>query len=136
MIGVRTPELRAFAKELAKSGGYDEFLSELPHEYFDENQLHAFVISEIKDFEKCLSETEKFLPYIDNWTTCDQLSPKIFKKNKNALLEKIKIWIKSTRTYTIRFAIGMLMQHFLDEDFKLEYAELVASVKAKNIMST
>lgn len=131
VIGVRTPELRAFAKELAKSGDYDGFLSSLPHEYFEENQLHAFVISEIKDFEKCLSETERFLPFINNWATCDQLSPKVFKKHRAALLERIKVWIKSSHTYTVRFAIGMLMQHFLDEDFKIEYAEAVASVKSE-----
>ena len=131
VIGVRTPDLRNFAKEVVKSADYDAFLSVLPHEYFDENQLHAFVISEIKDFEKCLSETEKFLPVVDNWATCDQLSPKIFKKNKAALLEKIKVWIKSSHTYTVRFAIGMLMQHFLDDDFLPEYAELVSSVKSE-----
>ena len=131
VIGIRTPELRKLAKEIFKSGDYDGFLSSLPHEYFEENQLHAFIISEIRDFEKCLAETEKFLPFVDNWATCDQSSPKSFKKHKAELLERIKVWIKSGHTYTVRFAIGKLMQLFLDEDFRPEYAELVASVKSE-----
>ncbi|MBQ9282105.1 MAG: DNA alkylation repair protein [Treponema sp.] len=130
IIGVRTPELRKFAKELSKSSDCESFLSQLPHEYFDENQLHAFLISEIKEFEACMAHLERFLPFIDNWATSDQLSPKVFKKNKAVLLEKIRLWISSSKTYTVRFGIGMLMQHFLDDDFSPEYAGLVASVKS------
>ena len=131
MIGVRTPELRKYAKQVIKSGGAAEFINELPHEYFDENQLHAFIISEMKDYEKCIAEVNRFLPYVDNWATCDQLSPKVFKKHKEELLREIRKWINSEEVYTIRFGIGMLMQHFLDEDFKAEYPEMVAGVKSE-----
>ena len=130
MIGVRTPELRKLAKQLIKSGDAAEFTSELPHEYFDENQLHAFIISEMKDYEECIAEVNRFLPYVDNWATCDQLSPKVFKKHRADLLGEIKKWIKSEKTYTIRFGIGMLMQHYLDEDFKAEYPKMVVAVKS------
>ena len=129
-IGVRTPALRKYAKALAKRAEISEFLNELPHQYFDENQLHAFIISEIKDYDKCMEEVKKFLPYVDNWATCDQLSPKVFKKHKAELLEEIKSWIDSDHTYTIRFGIGMLMQHFLDEDFDPIYPEMVAQVRS------
>ena len=129
-IGVRTPELRKLAKELIKEGKTDSFLSVLPHKYFDENQLHAFIISGIKDFEMCVKEVERFLPYVDNWATCDQMSPKVFKKEKKALLPYINKWLKSGKTYTVRFGMGMLMQHFLGEDFAVEYAEKVACVKS------
>ena len=130
IIGVRTPELRNFAKSIIKENNLD-FLNELPHKYFDENQLHAFIISEIKDYEKCISYINKFLPYVDNWATCDQLSPKVFNKHLVELLKEIRIWLKSKKTYTIRFGIGMLMQYFLDEDFKLEYLDLVANIDSK-----
>ena len=131
IIGVRTPELRKIAKEMVKEGTYKSFLEELPHKYFDENQLHAFIISELKDYNECISYLDKFLPYVDNWATCDQMSPKIFKKYKKELLEYIKVWIKSKETYTIRFGIGMLMEHYLDEDFNKKYLELVSKIKSK-----
>ena len=128
VIGVRTPALRAFAKDLYKDPDIDEFLCATPHQYFDEDQLHAFVISLEKDFDKCIALVEEFLPFIDNWATCDQLSPKCFKKEQKKLLSYIKVWIKSNHTYTVRFAIGMLMQHYLDDGFKTEYADMVAEV--------
>ena len=131
MIGVRTPELRKYAKKLLKEEGVEDFLHSLPHKYFDENQLHAFIISEIKDFKFCIDELINFLPYLDNWATCDQLSPKIFKKHRNDLLPHIYEWLKSDKTYTVRFGIGMLMEHFLDEDFKTEYPEMVAAVRSE-----
>ena len=130
-IGVRTPALRAFARELYKSGDHGDFLSSLPHFYFEENQLHAFWISLIKDYEKCMERTREFLPYIDNWATCDQLTPKVFCKHKGELLGEIKVWLKSDLTYTVRFGIGMLMRHFLDDDFTREYPRLVASVRSE-----
>jgi len=130
VIGIRTPNLRKLAKELVKENQYKSFLEELPHKYFDENQLHAFIISEIKDYEECMTYINKFLPYIDNWATCDQMSPKAFKKNKDKLLNEIKKWLKSSKTYTIRFGIGMLMQHYLDADFKEEYLKMVSSIKS------
>ena len=131
VIGVRTPQLRKFAKELSRDPDAESFLEDLPHEYFDENQLHAFLISEIKDFDSCILKTERFLPQIDNWATCDQLSPKVFKKHRPELLKYIKRWIGSEHTYIIRFAVGMLMQHFLDEDYSEEYPEMVSSVRSE-----
>ncbi|MBR4763588.1 MAG: DNA alkylation repair protein [Lachnospiraceae bacterium] len=131
MIGVRTPALRKYAKALIKAGQADEFLKNLPHTYFDENQLHAFILSELKDYDLCIEETDRFLPYVDNWATCDQLSPRVFKKNHARLSEKIPEWISSQETYTIRFGIGMLMQHFLDEDFDPVYPETVAGIRSE-----
>lgn len=130
MIGIRTPDLRKYAKQLGKSSDVIEFLQNLPHKYFDENQLHAFIISEIKDFKNCIDEINRFLPYIDNWATCDQLSPKVFKKYHNELFEYIKDWLKSNKVYTLRFGIGMLMEHFLDEDFDILYPETVSKIRS------
>lgn len=130
MIGVRTPELRKYAKELLKREDSGEFLEILPHEYFDEDQLHAFIISGIKDYDKCMQEVDKFLPFVDNWATCDQLSPKVFKKHRTELLKQINKWIKSKETYTVRFAIRMLMEHFIDEDFDVKYPEMVAKIRS------
>lgn len=130
IIGVRTPDLRKLAKTIAKQDICEEFLAELPHAYYEENQLHGFILSEMKDYDACIKKLELFLPYIDNWATCDQTSPKIFKKHKEELLFHIAKWIKSDHTYTVRFAIGMLMQHFLDEDFKPEYLTMVSGIKS------
>ena len=131
MIGVRTPELKKLAKELFGSELANKFIETLPHQYFDENQLHAFLISLIKDYKTCLKEVERFLPYIDNWGTCDQLSPKVFAKHKEELVVDIKRWIKSKHTYTVRFAIGMLLGLYLDESFKEDYLELVSGIKSE-----
>ncbi len=130
MIGVRTPQMRAYAKQLVKSEDISEFLADLPHKYFDENQLHAFTVSLIKNYEQCIEEVNRFLPYVDNWATCDQLSPKVFKKHKEELPEHICEWIASDATYTIRFGVGMLMEHFLDDDFELDYPEMVARLRS------
>ena len=130
VIGVRTPELRKLAKELAKRDDIDMFLDALPHDYFDENQLHAFILSGMKDYAGCMAGVCAFLPYVDNWATCDQMSPKAFSKNKDDLLVHIKDWLKSDRTYTIRFAAGMLMEHFLGDDFDAAYPELVAGISS------
>ncbi|MBO4882018.1 MAG: DNA alkylation repair protein [Lachnospiraceae bacterium] len=131
IIGTRTPQLRDLAKELVKSYDCSLFLDDLPHKYFDEDQLHAFILSRMKDYDRCMEETERFLPFIDNWATCDQMSPKIFKKHKAKLLEKVKVWIASDDTYTVRFGIGMLMEHFLDDDFDKAYPKMVAGVKSE-----
>ena len=131
MIGVRTPDLRKIAKQMAKREDIGEFLENLPHEFFDENQVHAFVISELKDYGRCVQGVERFLPFVDNWATCDQMSPKVFKKHRPELLDSIKEWIRSEHTYTVRFAVGMLMQHYLDEDFDPEYPEMVAEVQSE-----
>ena len=131
IIGVRVPVLRKFAKELYKTPEAEYFLSFLPHEYYEENNLHAFLIEQIPDFEECLFAINKFLPFVDNWATCDGLSPKIFKKHKPELLKQIKIWICAKDAYSVRFGIKMLMEHFLDEDFSLEYPKIVAEIKSE-----
>ena len=130
MIGVRTPDLRRFASQLMKEGKSEGFLNQLPHEYFDENQLHAFMISKMKNFDECINQVNRFLPYVDNWATCDQLSPAVFAKNKEKLQPHIRRWIGSKETYTVRFAIRMLMGYFLDDDFDPVYPEMVAAVSS------
>lgn len=131
MIGVRTPALRKMAKQMAKREEIGAFLEALPHTYFDENQLHAFIIAERKDFAQCMEELTRFLPFVDNWATCDQLSPKIFKKYRQELLPYIKEWMTSDQTYVVRFAVGMLMEHFLDADFDLAYPEMVSKIRSE-----
>ena len=131
IIGVRTPELKRYAKKMLNDNTYLTFLKDLPHKYFDENQLHAFIISEFKDYDKCILFVNNFLPFIDNWATCDQLLPKVFKTNHDKLIKQVKLWLKSREPYTIRFGIGVLMRHFLDNDFKVEYLELVANIKSE-----
>lgn len=127
VIGVRTPELKQYAKTLSNP---DEFLNDLPHKYFEENQIQAFILSNIRDFEKCVNMVDAFLPYVDNWATCDQLIPKVFAKNKELLLLFIKKWIKSKHTFTVRFAIGLLMRFFLGNSFDKKYAQMVINVKS------
>lgn len=126
IIGVRTPELRRIAKELDDG---DEFLRRLPHHYFEENLIHGFLLERERDFGAAIAGVEEFLPYVDNWAVCDQLNPKVFKKRRQELLPYIRRWIASDQVYTIRFAIGMLMRHFLDEDFDPDYLQQVAAVR-------
>lgn len=128
IIGVKTAPIKALAKEMYKSGNYSEFLEGLPHTYFEENQLHAFIIAEMKSFDKCIVNITKFLPYIDNWATCDQLSPKVFSENKEKLTVFIEEWIKSEHPYTIRFAVNMLMKHFLDDTYRISTSDMVADI--------
>ena len=130
IIGVRTPALRQLAKQLRGTAEAEQFISQLPHTWFDENQLHAFIIAGLKPFETCIDAVERFLPHIDNWATCDQLSPKCFKKHTQELLPHICKWTKSKQTYTIRFGMGMLMRYYLDEAFRPEHLEWVASIKS------
>ncbi len=130
IIGVRTPELRQMAKELAVREETGAFLKDLPHRYFDENQLHAFILSGMKDYTACMEALERFLPYVDNWATCDQMSPKVFRKHRMELLGSIRKWIASDQAYTIRFGIGMLMEHYLDGDFDPAYPEMAAGVRS------
>ena len=131
IIGVKIPEIRKLAKKLVKNNEYEDFLKELPHKYYDENLLHGAIISENKDFENCIELLNSFLPFINNWAVCDTISPKIFKKHKKELIEKIKEWSQSDKTYTCRFGVEMLMTHFLDEDFKKEYLEMVANIHSE-----
>lgn len=131
VIGVRTPELRKYAGELAKRDDIGEFLSALPHEYFEENQLHAFIIEKTKDYDKCLAQVEEFLPFVDNWATCDQCAPKVLVKNPERLISAVRRWISSEKPYTVRYGIGMLMRVYLDDRFSPEYPELVAAVESQ-----
>ena len=129
IIGVRTPQMRAIAKDVFNSPERDDFLNELPHKYYEENLVHFFVIALIKDFDECVREVEKFLPFVDCWPVSDQATPESFKKNHDKLLPYIKKWIDSDEVYTARFGMRMLMNEYLGDDFKEEYLELVASKK-------
>lgn len=131
VIGVRVQDARKLAKKLSKKPEYRAFFDELPHKYYDENMLHGLMIAEIKDFDECVAEIEKFLPYVDNWAVCDITSPKALAKNKAKLLEKIVEWSASERVYTCRFGLEMLMTHFLDKDFKPEYLEIPAKIRSE-----
>ncbi len=131
IIGVRLPILRDVAKELIKDGTSEELMKNLPHKFFEENLLHSIFISEMKDFDECVTETDRFLPFVDNWAVCDTMSPKSFKKNREKLLIKIRKWAESREVYTCRFGIKMLMNHFLDGDFREELLQIPASVKSE-----
>lgn len=131
IIGIRTPQLRKFAKEFAKTKEADLFLQDLPHTYYEENNLHMMLVSWMKDYGACLKEVRRFLPYIDNWATCDLPLPKCFEKHKTELLPEIQSWIMDTHTYTIRYGIGVLMRLYLDESFLPEFPELVAQVRSE-----
>jgi len=127
VIGIRIPLLRKFAKSLEN---YEEFLSDLPHRYFEENNLHAFLIEREDNFDRCIEKLNIFLPYVDNWATCDSLKPKVLRKEPKKLLEYIKIWLKSKNVYTVRYGINLLMSFYLDENFDRKYLMLVANVKS------
>ena len=134
IIGIRVPVLRDYAKKLFKENSIESlnsFLKKLPHEFYEENNIHAFIIEKINNFDECIFYLENFLPYIDNWATCDMLNPKIFKTNYEKLLEKIYQWINSDSVYTVRLGIGMLMRYFLDEKFETKYLDLVASINSE-----
>lgn len=130
VIGVRTPELRKFAKEFMKMEYAEDFLSLLPHKYYEENNLHAFMISSLKDFNKTVEKLNVFLPFVDNWATCDMMRPVSFKNHHRELLAEIEKWLESDKLYTIRFGIEMLMVHFLGEDFDLSYPQRVAEIRS------
>ncbi|MBQ2184464.1 MAG: DNA alkylation repair protein, partial [Lachnospiraceae bacterium] len=132
ILGVRTPEMRKIAKDMFNTDEGKKFLKKLPHKYYEENLVHFFMIAMIKDFDECVKETERFLPYIDCWPVCDQSSPKAFKKKHDELLPLIKKWIDSDHVYTSRFGMRMLMNEFLGEDFKPEYLTWVASKKGED----
>ena len=132
IIGVRTPDIRAVAKAVAGTEEAAAFLRELPHKYYEENLVHFFIIATIKNFDECVREVERFLPFVDCWPVCDQSSPKIFKKEHEKLLPLIKKWISSEHVYTARFGMRMLMNEFLDADFKPEYLDLVAQKRGED----
>lgn len=131
VIGIRVPKVRLLAKELVKTDEGMAFLDELPHKYYDENMLHAAILTELKDYNQAVSLVEKFLPYVDNWAVCDTMKPKAFKKHRQELIGKIVEWADSKETYTCRFGMEMLMNHFLDEDFKEEYLDIPAKVRSE-----
>lgn len=131
IIGVRTPELRKFAGVFAKSEDAKEFMEVLPHTYYEENNLHGFLIERIRDYGQCIEALDQFLPYVDNWGTCDLMVPKIFKKHLPELEEKIREWMASEHTYTVRFGIGMLMRFYLDDEFQTDYLNRVAEVRSE-----
>ncbi|MCI9269580.1 MAG: DNA alkylation repair protein [Dorea sp.] len=131
IIGVRTPILRKFAKEFARTEDAVGFMKALPHEYYEEDNLHGFLIESIKDYEACVRALDIFLPYVDNWATCDMMAPKIFKKHLSEFESKVEDWMASGHTYTIRYGIGMLMRFYLDDEFKEEYLSRVADVKSE-----
>ncbi|MBR5235891.1 MAG: DNA alkylation repair protein [Clostridia bacterium] len=128
VIGIRVPALRRYAKTL---DNYEEFLNELPHTYFEENNLHAFLIEREQNFEKCIERLNVFLPYVDNWATCDGMKPKVLKKEPEKLLVHIKKWIGSNDVYTVRYAINLLMSYYLDDNFDESYLLMVAAVKSE-----
>ena len=130
-IGVRIPKLRKLAKFFGKTKECKEFLRKLPHYYFEENMLHGLLIAEIKDYDVCITEVERFLPFIDNWAVCDTLSPNVFKKHQSELFSEIEKWSGLRHTYTCRFGIGMLLRHFLDEDFSPEQLKIPLSVHSE-----
>lgn len=130
IIGVRTPNLRKFAMKICGTKDAEMFMNSLPHKFYEENNLHAFLIEKEKDFKKVLVMTEKFLPFVDNWATCDSFMPKVFSKNKTILLPQIYKWIKSDHTYTVRYGIKMFMNLFLDSDFDKNYLDTVLSIKS------
>ena len=131
VIGVRTPDMRRLAKEFSKTPEAEDFLKILPHTYYEENNLHGFLIETLEDYDQTIKAIDAFLPYVDNWATCDLMSPKVFKKHLSELYEKIKDWLQSDRTYTVRFGIGMLMSFYLDGHFQPEMLDLVAGVKSQ-----
>lgn len=128
IIGVRTPILRRLAKELAGTAEAEAFLCDMPHTYYEENHLHAFLVEQIRDYDACVAAVDAFLPYVDNWSNCDGWSPKVFKKHPEELLVKIRQWMASDLPYTVRFGIGMLQRYFLDERFDPTYLEWVAAI--------
>lgn len=131
IIGVRTPLLRRFAADFGKRPEAQDFLNTLPHKYYEEDNLHAFIIEKIKDFDSCIEALDKFLPYVDNWATCDSMSPKVLKKQPEKLMLKIKEWLTSDRTYTVRFAMGLLMSFYLDENFEEYQLSMVADYRSE-----
>ncbi|MBQ6874521.1 MAG: DNA alkylation repair protein [Clostridia bacterium] len=130
VIGIRIPELRSFAKKFSKTDKVSVFLSDLPHTYYEENNLHAFLIEAEKDYDKCISLLDEFLPYVDNWATCDMMSPKVLGKNRDRLINEIYRWIESGETYTVRYGINLMMKYYLDEAFTEEYPRIVAEVES------
>ena len=131
ILGIRTPHMKALAKEICISGDYSDFLATLPHTYYEENNLHSFIIGQIKDFNSCVEALDRFLPFVDNWATCDGINPGVFQKKREELLTHISRWLVSEHPYTVRFGIRMLMNHFLEDAFLPQYPEMVAQIRSE-----
>lgn len=131
ILGVRTPALRTLAKELTGTRLAEAFLQMLPHTYYEENNLHGFLIERIRDYDSCVAALDAFLPYVDNWATCDMMSPKVLGRHLPELLQQIRVWMSSDREYTVRFGVGMLMRYFLDASFQPEYLAWVAAISSE-----
>ena len=131
VIGIRTPALRAYAKKFGKKEEAKQFLEILPHQYYEENNLHGLLIEQIKDYDTCLEELERFLPYIDNWATCDMLAVKVVKNHLDTFIDEVYRWMESDHAYTIRFGISMLMRYYLEDAFQMEYPEKVAQIRSE-----
>lgn len=131
ILGARTPELRRLARELRGTEEAARFLAVLPHDWFEENGLHAFLIEQIRDYDRCLAELERFLPFVDNWAICDSLRPKVFQKHREELLEPVRRWLASDKPYTVRYGLGMLMAHYLDGDFSPDYLQWAAALRSE-----
>ncbi len=132
VIGVRTPALRRLAGELYGTPEAEAFLRELPHRYYEENTLHALLVERIPDYAACVAALDAFLPQIDNWATCDSLSPRVFKSRPAALPKQIRKWLDTGEVYTVRFGVCMLMKHYLGEDFAPRYLEWVATLPGED----
>lgn len=130
IIGVRMPQLRKLAKEISAMPEAGLFMEQLPHRYYEENNLHGLLIEGMKDYNECMGALERFLPYVDNWATCDMIAPKVFAKHREDLLVHIRSWMESDLVYTVRFGTGMLMRHFLDDDFRVEYLDIVSALRS------
>ncbi len=130
IIGIRIPVLRSYAKTMFKESGSLAFLQMLPHRYYDENNLHAFLLEQLPDYNECIRSLDAFLPYVDNWSTCDSMKPKVFRKHLPELIQKIPEWLNDSHPYTVRFGIEMLMNYYLGEGFRSDYADLVSAVQS------
>lgn len=130
IIGVRMPDLRKLAKKIDENEA-KIFMQDLPHTYYEENMLHSILISNMKDYDKCIKYLEEFLPFVDNWAVSDCISPNVFKKNTDQLIAHIKLWSQSTHTYTVRVAICLLMKYFLDEEFNVKYLQIATRIKSE-----
>ena len=131
IIGIRVPVLRKYAKSIAGTELSEKFIKELPHRYYEENNLHMMLITGIKDYDRCISEIERFLPYIDNWATCDLLAVKTVKNHLDLYISEVYRWMESDQPYTIRFGVNMLMKYYLGDNFKIEYPEKVAAIRSE-----
>lgn len=127
VIGIRTPQLRNYARQIRDTAEAKEFLTLLPHKYYEENNLHGFLIEFFRDYDECVTALDRFLPFVDNWATCDSINPKVLGKNPERLIADIRRWLKSEDIYTVRFGLKMLMTHFLEENFKADYLNLAAA---------